>query len=98
MAYLFLYCNSFATASGSGSNAASAAVVGLKLAVRADVIIAAETARFGHPEQSLAIITVLGGIYRVAKRAGRSKAIERALTSEQVSARVMEQYGCRTPI
>jgi enoyl-CoA hydratase/carnithine racemase len=66
---------------------------GLELAVRADVIIAAETARFGHPEQSLAIVTVLGGVYRVAERAGRSKAIEWALTSEQVPARVMEQYG-----
>lgn len=66
---------------------------GLELAVRADVIIAAETARFGHPEQSLAIVTVLGGVYRVAERAGRSKAIEWALTSEQVPARVMEQHG-----
>jgi enoyl-CoA hydratase/carnithine racemase len=96
MAYLFLYCNSFATASGSGSERCFGG--GLKLAVRADVIIAAETARFGHPEQSRAIVTVLGGIYGVPKRAGRSKAIERALTSEQVPARVMEQYGCRTPI
>jgi enoyl-CoA hydratase/carnithine racemase len=41
---------------------------GLELAVRADVIFAAETARFGHPEQSLAIVTVLGGVYRVAER------------------------------
>jgi enoyl-CoA hydratase/carnithine racemase len=66
---------------------------GLELAVRSDLIIAAETARFGHPEQSLAIITVLGGVYRVAERAGRSKAIEWALTSEQVPARVMEHHG-----
>jgi len=66
---------------------------GLELAVRADVIIAGETARFGHPEQSLAIVTLLGGIYRVAERAGRSKAIEWALTSEQVPAQVMEQHG-----
>jgi enoyl-CoA hydratase/carnithine racemase len=66
---------------------------GLELAVRADVIFAAETARFGHPEQSLAIVTVLGGVYRVAERAGRSKAIEWALTSEQVPARVMEHHG-----
>jgi enoyl-CoA hydratase/carnithine racemase len=57
------------------------------------VIIAAETARFGHPEQSLAIVTLLGGVYRVAERAGRSKAIEWALTAEQVPARMMEQHG-----
>jgi enoyl-CoA hydratase/carnithine racemase len=66
---------------------------GLELAVRSDVIIAAETARFGHPEQSLAIVTLLGGVYRVAERAGRSKAIEWALTSEHVPARVMEHHG-----
>jgi enoyl-CoA hydratase/carnithine racemase len=66
---------------------------GLELAVRADVIFAGETARFGHPEQSIAIVTILGGVYRVAERAGRSKAIEWALTSEQVPARVMEDHG-----
>jgi enoyl-CoA hydratase/carnithine racemase len=66
---------------------------GLELAVRADVIFAGESSRFGHPEQSLAIVTVLGGVYRVAERAGRSKAMEWALTSEQVPARTMEQHG-----
>lgn len=66
---------------------------GLELAVRADLIFAGESSRFGHPEQSLAIVTVLGGVYRVAERAGRSKAMEWALTSEQVPAQVMEHHG-----
>ena len=44
--------------------------------MRADVIIAGETARFGHPEQGIGIVTLLGGIYRVAERVGRSKAME----------------------
>lgn len=66
---------------------------GLELAVRADVIIAAEAARFGHPEQSIGIVTLLGGIYRIAERAGRSRAIEWALTSEQVPATVMLDHG-----
>jgi enoyl-CoA hydratase/carnithine racemase len=65
----------------------------LELAVRADVIFAGETARFGHPEQSIGIVTLLGGVYRIAERAGRSKAIEWALTSQQVPSRTMEQYG-----
>ena len=60
---------------------------GFELALRADVILAAESARFGHPEQSIAIVTLLGGIYRVAERAGRSRASEWALTSEQVPRR-----------
>jgi enoyl-CoA hydratase/carnithine racemase len=66
---------------------------GLELAVRADVIFAGASARFGHPEQSIAVVTLLGGIYRIAERAGRSRAIEWALTSEQVPAPVMERYG-----
>lgn len=66
---------------------------GLELALRADVVFAAENARFGHPEQSIAIVTLLGGIHRVAERAGRSKAMEWALTSEQVPATTMAAHG-----
>ncbi|MFK0107129.1 enoyl-CoA hydratase/isomerase family protein [Streptomyces sp. NPDC091217] len=66
---------------------------GLELALRADVIFAAESARFGHPEQTLGIVTLLGGIYRVAERAGRARAAEWALTSEQVPAIVMADAG-----
>jgi len=66
---------------------------GLELAVRADVIFAADGARFGHPEQSLGIVTLLGGIYRVAEKAGRAKAMEWALTSEQVPAQTMALHG-----
>ncbi|HEY0800165.1 MAG TPA: enoyl-CoA hydratase/isomerase family protein [Steroidobacteraceae bacterium] len=66
---------------------------GLELAIRADMIVAAESARFGHPEQTLGIVTLLGGIYRVAERAGRSFASEWALTSEPISAATMMQHG-----
>jgi enoyl-CoA hydratase/carnithine racemase len=67
---------------------------GLELAIRSDIIIiAAESARLGHPEQSLGIVTLLGGIYRVAERAGRAFASEWALTSEQVPASTMMKHG-----
>jgi enoyl-CoA hydratase/carnithine racemase len=66
---------------------------GLELAIRADVIIAGETARFGHPEQTLGIVTVLGGVYRVAERAGRAFASQWSMTSEQVPASTMQQRG-----
>ncbi|MDM0066083.1 enoyl-CoA hydratase/isomerase family protein [Variovorax sp. J31P207] len=66
---------------------------GLELAVRADMIFAGESATFGHPEQSLGIVTVLGGVYRVAERAGRSRASEWAMTSERVPAATMERFG-----
>ena len=66
---------------------------GLELAIRADMIIAGETARFGHPEQTLGIITVLGGVYRIAERAGRSVASQWSMTSEPVPASTMHQRG-----
>ncbi|NMO93875.1 enoyl-CoA hydratase/isomerase family protein [Actinomycetospora sp. TBRC 11914] len=66
---------------------------GLELAVRADLIIAGASARFGHPEQSIGIITLLGGVYRIAERVGRSRAMRWALTSEQVPAAEMERFG-----
>jgi len=61
--------------------------------LRADVIFAGTTATFGHPEQTLGIVTILGGIYRVAERAGRSRASEWAMTSERVPAATMERFG-----
>jgi enoyl-CoA hydratase/carnithine racemase len=61
--------------------------------LRADVIFAGTSARFGHPEQTIAIVTLLGGIYRVAERAGRARAYEWALTSERVAATVMADAG-----
>jgi enoyl-CoA hydratase/carnithine racemase len=66
---------------------------GLELALRADIVFAGESARFGHPEQTLGIATMLGGIYRVAERAGRFRAAEWAFTSEQVQAATMERFG-----
>jgi enoyl-CoA hydratase/carnithine racemase len=66
---------------------------GFELALRSDVLFAGEGAKFGHPEQSIAIVTLLGGIYRVAERAGRAKAMEWALTSERVPAAEMARFG-----
>jgi enoyl-CoA hydratase/carnithine racemase len=66
---------------------------GFELALRADVILAAQNAKFGHPEQTLGIVTLLGGVYRVAERAGRARASEWAMTSEPVSAQEMERHG-----
>lgn len=66
---------------------------GLELALRADIVFAGESARFGHPEQTLGIATMLGGIYRVAQSAGRFLAAEWAFTSQQVPAATMERFG-----
>jgi len=66
---------------------------GFELAIRSDIIFAGASARFGHPEQTLGIVTMLGGIQRIADRAGKAFAMEMALTSEQVPARTMMDRG-----
>lgn len=71
---------------------------GFELALRADVIFAGESAQFGHPEQTLGIVTILGGIYRAAERAGRARASEWALTSERVPASTMADAGVVTRV
>ena len=52
-----------------------------------------ESARFAHSEQTIGIVTLLGGVYRVAARAGRARALEWAMTSEQVGAVRMAEVG-----
>lgn len=57
-----------------------------EIALRADVIIAAESAGFRHPEATLGVFTLLGGVQRVAERSGRARAARWALTTEMISA------------
>ncbi len=59
---------------------------GFEIALRADIIIASESARFCHTEGAIGVFTLLGGVQRVAERAGRARAMRWALTSEKVSA------------
>lgn len=66
---------------------------GFEIALRCDIIIAERSAKFGHPEQSIAVTTLLGGVYRVAERAGRSFAADMAFTSVKVPADEMQRRG-----
>lgn len=59
---------------------------GFELALRADIIIAADNAQFSHPEATIGIFTLLGGVQRVAERVGRTRAMQWALTSEVINA------------
>ncbi|HSW16703.1 MAG TPA: enoyl-CoA hydratase/isomerase family protein [Ramlibacter sp.] len=71
---------------------------GFEYALRCDVIIAAEGARFAHTEQSLGVFTLLGGVQRVAERSGRARAMKWALTSERVSAEELLEAGVVTEV
>jgi enoyl-CoA hydratase/carnithine racemase len=62
------------------------------------VIVAADDAVFGHPEQMIGVVTLLGGIQRVAERAGRTRAMQWALTSELVAAQEMLAAGVITQV
>ena len=69
-----------------------------EMVLRTDIIVAAESARFGHSEQTLGLITLMGGVQRVAERAGRTRAIRWAMTSERVPAREMLEAGVITEV
>ncbi|MBW1248770.1 enoyl-CoA hydratase/isomerase family protein [Pseudomonas tolaasii] len=66
---------------------------GFELALGCDLIIASASANFGFPEAMLGIMTLQGGIYQLAERIGRSKAIELVLLSELVDANRMAEWN-----
>jgi enoyl-CoA hydratase/carnithine racemase len=69
-----------------------------EIALRCDLIVAGQSATFAHPEQSLGITTLMGGVYRLAERAGRSFAAKLAYTSDPVGASEMLARGVVTEI
>ena len=66
---------------------------GFELALRSDIIIAADNAKFGHSEATIGVFTFLGGVQRVAERVGRTRAIQWALTAELVDAPHAHEIG-----
>jgi enoyl-CoA hydratase/carnithine racemase len=66
---------------------------GWELVLHADIIFAAKSARFSHSEQTMGLVTALGGVYRSAQRVGPLLAYEWALTSEEVPAEVLYRHG-----
>lgn len=66
---------------------------GFELALRSDIIIAADNASFGHSEATIGVFTFLGGVQRVAERVGRTRAMQWALTAELVDAQRAHEIG-----
>lgn len=66
---------------------------GFETVLCCDMVLATPNATFNHQEKTLAITTLLGGIYRFAERAGKNMAMELAFTSEPFSAEKMMQCG-----
>jgi enoyl-CoA hydratase/carnithine racemase len=66
---------------------------GLELVLACDLIWAASSARFGQVEASIGTTTLLGGIQRLAERAGPSRAREIVYTADQYDAAAFERWN-----
>ncbi|TZG28801.1 enoyl-CoA hydratase-related protein [Sphingomonas montanisoli] len=66
---------------------------GCELAMMADFIIAADTARFGQPEIKLGVAPGMGGSQRLARAVGKSVAMEMCLTGRMMDAAEAKQGG-----
>lgn len=66
---------------------------GCELAMACDMLIAAETARFGQPEVTLGIIPGFGGTQRLPRLVGRNLAKEMVLSGEMISAQRAYEIG-----
>ena len=66
---------------------------GCELAMQCDLIIAADTAKFGQPEMKLGIIPGIGGTQRLARAVGKAKAMDLILTGRMMDAAEAERSG-----
>ena len=66
---------------------------GCELAMMCDLIIAADTAKFGQPEIKLGVLPGMGGSQRLTRAIGKAKAMDLILTGRNIDAAEAERNG-----
>ncbi|HXD46260.1 MAG TPA: enoyl-CoA hydratase [Pseudolabrys sp.] len=66
---------------------------GCELAMQCDIVIAADTAKFGQPEIKLGVIPGIGGTQRLTRAVGKAKAMDLVLTGRMMDAAEAERSG-----
>ena len=66
---------------------------GCELAMMCDVLIAADTAKFGQPEIKLGVLPGMGGSQRLTRAIGKAKAMDLILTGRMMDAAEAERAG-----
>jgi enoyl-CoA hydratase len=66
---------------------------GCELAMMCDVIVAADTAKFGQPEIKLGVLPGMGGSQRLTRAVGKAKAMDMILTGRNMDADEAERSG-----
>ena len=66
---------------------------GCELAMMCDIVIAAQSAKFGQPEITLGVLPGAGGTQRLPRAVGKAKAIDMCLTARMMDAEEAERGG-----
>ena len=66
---------------------------GCELAMMCDILIAADSAKFGQPEIKLGVLPGMGGSQRLTRAIGKAKAMDLCLTGRMMDAEEAERSG-----